>query len=501
MNFLKHALSVFLLSLTSVTAQDTPEKPNLIVILADDLGYGDVGFTGSEEIQTPVLDSLAQGGVIFENGYVTHPFCGPSRAGLMTGRYQARFGFESNTTNSFFDRHNGLPLSEKTFAERLKSAGYRTGIVGKWHLGGSHVFHPNNRGFDYFYGFLSGGHSYWPERVSTLTPLDLNETTLNYSANEGSYWPLTRNDQSATFDEYLTTALSRDAAKFVSLGKEPFCLYLAYNAPHAPLEAPKELIEKYSSIEHPRRQIYAAMIDAMDQGIGMVIEALEKSGKLDNTLIFFLSDNGGVVDKARPHGQPRSRKGQDWADSGPFRGGKGSMLEGGCHVPFIAHWPKKIPAGTRYQFPISAIDIAATFIAQGDADASAPQMDGVDLIPFVTGDNTGAPHHALFWRMNDGKNWAVRTPEMKYLQPRNEIGKTPMLFNLKEDPTEMNNIVDEAPESRKELAALWNKWNKNNQSNRFLEAGAYQKARLKYYRELSERLEKEAKSKELLQID
>ena len=267
-------LLVFFIS-QIITAQ---EKPNVLIILADDLGYQDVGFTGSTEIKTPNLDQLAKNGVVVKNGYVTHPYCGPSRAGLVTGRYQARFGLEINLTNSPFDMYNGLPLTEKTFADRLKTSGYTTGIIGKWHMGGSDPFHPNNRGFDYFYGFLSGGHSYFPENVKTTMPLiNSKDGKPHYSANEGSYWPLTRNDKAGEFEEYLTTALSKDAAKFVKNSKKPFCLYLAYNAPHLPLEAPKETIDKYKHIKDVKRRTYAAMIDKMDEGVGVIMDALKAS--------------------------------------------------------------------------------------------------------------------------------------------------------------------------------------------------------------------------------
>jgi arylsulfatase A-like enzyme len=496
---LKRSLALcFTLSIISSTFSQ--DKPNFIVIVADDLGYADVGFNGAKDIQTPNLDRLATNGVQFTNGYVTHPYCGPSRAGLITGRYQARFGLEINLTNSHFDAHNGLPTSEKTFADRLKTSGYRTGMIGKWHLGASYPFHPNNRGFDYFYGFLSGGHTYWPKNVTTTFPLYLKNGKPHYTANEGGYWPLLRNNNTAEFDEYLTTALSRDAAKFVKDSEDPFCLYLAYNAPHAPLEAPKELIEKYSNIEHKERRIYAAMVDAMDQGIGMVIKALEESGKLDNTLIFFISDNGGIVDKSRNEALPRNEH-HDWGDSTPYRGGKGSMLEGGTNVPFIAHWPKGLKAGTTYKLPVSALDIAATMVALANGDTSDPKLEGVNLIPYAQGKNKGIPHEALYWRMDGGKKWAIRTPDAKYLLTRDEAGGGNMLVDMVNDPYETENIIDKKPETRKKLAKLWNDWNAKNQPSKFLQSGEYQKVRLKFYEDLRKRLDKEAENQKPLVIE
>ncbi|MGC6455239.1 MAG: sulfatase-like hydrolase/transferase [Coraliomargaritaceae bacterium] len=452
-------------------------RPNIIIFIADDLGYGDLGCTGNTIVETPNIDRLAKDGVFFENGYVTHPYCGPSRAGLMTGRYQARFGMEINFTYSPYDLHQGLPLDEKTFAERLKPAGYRTGIIGKWHLGASHPYHPNSRGFDYFYGFLSGGHSYFPASVNTHYPLLLENGKPHYSANEGCYQPLLRNTNAAEFDEYLTTALSKDAARFVKKGEKPFCLYVAYNAPHGPLEAPKDLVQKYSAqVKDKRRATYLAMIDSMDQGIGLVLEALEESDKLENTLIFFLSDNGGVQSKP-------GFEHEAWADNGPFRNGKGSMREGGSHVPFIAHWPNGLSSGVRYPYPISSLDLTATAVALAGGDLSGKPLDGKNLVPYVNDRSMGYPHEALFWRTN-GDAWCVRTPKAK-LFLENHGATEPELYDMLKDPYESKNIIDQNPELRQQLATLWNQWNEKNQPCYLLQSNAYQKKRLQMYEELN----------------
>ena len=460
-------------------------KPNFLVILADDLGYGDVGFTGSKEIFTPRLDELAKDGMVFKNGYVTHPYCGPSRAGLMAGRYQARFGLEINLTYSPYDLHSGFPLTEKTVAERLKPAGYRTGIIGKWHLGASEPFHPNRRGFDHFYGFLSGGHDYFPDSVTTTFPLLLENGTPHYSANEGCYLPLSLNNGVGEFNEYLTTALSRDAANFVKESAQPFFLYLAYNAPHGPLQAPKETIDKYKHIKNKQRRTYAAMIDEMDQGIGMVVDALKECGKFDNTLIFFLSDNGGVTPKP-------GHENENWADNTPFRKGKGSMLEGGSHVPFIIHWPKGIKNPGTFDGLVSSLDIAATAVALAGGDTSGHALEGVNLAPYMAGQKSGSPHAALFWRIKDGVSWCVRTPKAKYLQ-ENWGGNETQLYDMVNDPYEANNIVGKAPEKRAELARLWNDWNSGNTANVLLQAGDYQKKRLQMYEDLHRQLQEKAK--------
>ncbi|WP_136083023.1 sulfatase-like hydrolase/transferase [Pontiella desulfatans] len=461
------------------------EKPNFLVILADDLGYQDVGFTGSKEIFTPRLDALAANGMVCNNGYVTHPYCGPSRAGLMSGRYQARFGLEINITYSPYDLHSGFPLTEKTIAERMKPAGYRTGIIGKWHLGAAQPFHPNSRGFDHFYGFLSGGHSYFPENTTTAYPLLLENGNPHYSANEGCYLPLMRNNQAGEFNEYLTTALSREAAGFVTQGDEPFFLYLAYNAPHGPLEAPKKTIDQYAHIKDKRRRTYAVMIDEMDRGIGMVVDALKQSGKLENTLIFFLSDNGGVTSKP-------GHENENYSNNGPFRKGKGSMHEGGSHVPFLVHWPKGIKKPGTFDGLVSSLDIAATAVALGGGDTSGHALEGVNLEPYLSGKKKGSPHDALFWRIKDGVSWCVRTPTGKYLQ-ENWGSDIVGLYDMANDPYESTNLMGKAPEKRAELAKLWNDWNAGNSANVLLQAGDYQKKRLQMYGELHRELQEKAR--------
>ncbi|MBK1877709.1 sulfatase family protein [Pelagicoccus mobilis] len=469
------------------------ERPNILVIMCDDLGYGDLGYTGSKEIRTPNLDRLAANGIECRNGYTTHPYCGPSRSGFITGRYQARFGMEVNLTNSHFDMYSGVPLTEQTFATRLQKSGYRTGVVGKWHLGASFPFHPNNRGFDYFYGFLSGGHSYFPEDVTTTKPLLLDNGEPHYSANEGSCWPLMRNNNTAEFKDYLTRELSRDAARFVSKsGDEPFLLYLAYNAPHKPLEAPEETIAKYSNIKNKNRRIYAAMVDEMDQGIGVVLDALKESGKYENTLIFFFSDNGGSG----------AHNPGNFSTSGPFKGGKGSMHEGGCHVPFIVHWPAGLPEAGKFDGLVSALDVAATSVALGKGDTSGSPLEGVNLIPYLRGEKKGSPHEALFWRMQDGVAWSVRTVDTKFLLEQKKYGgKVPVLYDMANDPYESTDIADAAPERRATMAKLWNDWNSQNMGNIWLQSGGYQKWRLRMYEELYEKLEKEAAKKKPIVIE
>ena len=471
-------ISALLIIIATATAAAN-EHPNILVISADDLGHGDLGFTGSSEIQTSVIDQLANNGVVVTNGYVVHPYCGPSRAGLLTGRYPARFGMEFNVDYSPYDEHMGLPLSEKTIADRLRQLGYRTGMIGKWHLGAAPPFHPNNRGFDYFYGFLGGGHSYLPENVSVSRPLTNPDGSPNISARAGYYSPLLRNGRPTEFDEYLTTALSRDAASFVSASEDPFFLVLSYNAPHEPLEAPDELLARYAHIEDPERRSYAAMIHAMDDGIGMVVDALRTSGKLDNTLIFFLSEHGGVYPE-------EWMSYADWADNAPFRRGKVSLTEGGIHVPYMVHWPDGLPSGRRFDGLVSALDIAATALAVAGGDSTDGLIEGKNLVPYLSGKIDGSPHEALFWRFAEADHiWAVRTPDAKYMrQMLPGVGHA--FFDMTTDPYETNNIIGQDPDRQARLARLWNEWNSKNVQNVRLRPEDYGPLRQKFFDDLHE---------------
>ena len=438
------AASLLLVALPPLVSARESSKPNVIVIMADDMGYADAGFTGATDIQTPNLDQLAASGVTFTQGYSNHPFCGPSRAALLTGRYQHRFGLGTNPAYDPANPVMGMDPGEVLFPKRLQGAGYVTGCVGKWHLGAAEPFNPLNRGFDYFYGFLGGGHDYF-------------EIDMTKPVKEGYFQHLIRNRKPAAFDGYLTTALSRDAARFVADNKNnPFFLYVAYNAPHAPLQAPKEAIQRYSHIKEKKRRIYAAMVDVMDRGIGEIVTAVQSNGLSDNTLIFFLSDNGG----------PQPKKHIPWSWNGssnkPFRGGKGNFYDGGIHVPFIASWPDKIKPGSKYDKPVIAMDIAATAVEVAGADASSgPRMEGVNLMPYVLGEKSGAPHDALFWRNVDGKNWSVLASDgTKYL--RDKDSKQPQMFYLPDDVSESNDILPDHADRAERLRQSWLTWDEEN---------------------------------------
>lgn len=437
---------IFIALLGNSQTQKNKSKPNIIVFMADDMGYADTGFTGAKDIKTPNLDKLASNGVQFTRGYANHPFCGPSRAALLSGRYPYRFGFETNPAYDPANPHLGINPNEKLFPARLQEAGYTTGVVGKWHLGAAEPFHPNNRGFDYFYGFLGGGHDYFK--------IDTSKRVW-----EAYLQGLIRNKKTANFEGYLTTALSIDAANFVEKNKDnPFFLYVAYNAPHQPLQAPAEDIARYNFIKDKKRRAYAAMVDVMDRGIGTVIEALKKNGLYENTLVFFLSDNGG------PQPSAKNPKGGNASDNKPFRGGKGNLYDGGVHVPFIASWPAVFPKGLKYDYPVNSLDIGRTAVAVAGGNAiSSPAMEGVNLIPFVTGEKKEAPHEAIFWRGGNGRYFSVvSSNKMKYVKDKDSGKEKAELFSLPDDVSEKKDLANKNKKLTNKMNLEWLKWNKEN---------------------------------------
>ena len=453
-------------TLTSAATATVLAKPNVLVILVDDLGYNDVSYNGATQIQTTNIDRLVNSGIKFTSGYVTYPTCTPSRAGLLTGRYPSRFGLEGNLTYAPFDDNHGLPIEETLFPERLQEEGYRTGIVGKWQLGAAPKFNPLNRGFDYFFGFLGGSHDYW--RSDTSVP------------DEESLTPLIENRGVGEFDGYLTDVLTDKAIDFIQEpGETPLFLYLAYNAPHGPLQAPDELVEKYSNVDDLDRRIYLAMVDSLDQNIGRVLDALDDSALADNTIVFFLSDNGGLS------GGESSTK--DHADNGLLRAGKNSFHEGGIRVPFVASWPARWPKGETYTPMVISLDIAATVLELASATLEDPDrpIDGVDLDPFLRGVNDDPAHEALFWRDWRSGGYAIRSGDLKLIKDRRNIevpvpiqdtNEIPILFNLMSDLSESQDLLAEDVRTAGELAGLWNEWNRENGvGNLFFGINAYKK--------------------------
>jgi len=446
MRFIIPLLAFFALS--HVTAAPV-SPPNLIVIMADDLGYADVGFNGCEDIPTPHIDSIAANGVKFTNGYVSYPVCGPSRAGFMTGRYQQRFGFERNPQYQTGDPNMGLPKSETTIAEALGKVGYHCGVIGKWHLGAHESLHPLARGFDEFYGHLGGGHRYFPEELTIKDSMDATNEPESYQT-----WIL-RNHEPVKPTKYLTDEFSDEAVSFVERNKEkPFFLFLSYNAPHTPLQATEKYLSRFPDIKDPKRRTYAAMVSAVDDGAGRVLEALRKSGVEDNTLVFFLSDNGG------PYQKNASR-------NTPLRGGKSDVWEGGHRVPFAVQWPAKLKKGAVCDFPVLSLDIFGTIAALSGARI-APQrpLDGVNLIPCLTGGKGGKPHDVTYLRKFDQQRYSVRMGDHKLVIPG--PGKRAELYNLATDIAEETNLAAENPEKLAELEKLRKAWEAELMDPRFL---------------------------------
>ncbi|MEL4308209.1 sulfatase-like hydrolase/transferase [Joostella sp. CR20] len=396
------------------------QSPNVVLILADDLGYNDVGFNGSTEIPTPNIDRIANEGVKFTNGYVSYAVCGPSRAGLITGRFQDRFGFGLNPLYAPKDPNMGLPLSEETLASALQKANYKSVAIGKWHLGAHELLHPLKRGFDDFYGFLTGGHMYFPEQ---LTIQDQSGVKSQYDAYREK---ILRNYERVEETEYLTDGLSREAVNYIKKYKdEPFFIYLAYNAPHTPLQATQKYLDRFPNIEDKKRKTYAAMVSAVDDGVGAVLNTLEELNLDENTIVIFLSDNGG----------PEKHNA---SDNGVLRGEKGSLFEGGVHVPFAMKWPKAIPQGMIYEKPVISLDLFATVVAQSNIQTKN-KLDGVNLIPYLQGEKE-LDDRPFFWKQFNKNSYGLRLGDYKYLQLNNQ--KENMLFNLEEDISETSNLYE-----------------------------------------------------------
>ena len=390
----------------SVVPTADRQPPNFVVILADDLGYADVGFQGLRDFATPNIDQLAASGVQFTNAYVSHPYCSPSRAGLLTGRYQHRFG---HVHNPKFRADEGLPLSETLLPEVLSEAGYVSGIVGKWHLGDAPRFHPLARGFDEFFGLLGGGHDYFKSAGA-----DAREYLIPLESPEGQI----------PVEGYLTEQLTKAALDFIRRSAEhPFFLYLAYNAPHGPLQAPPELLERVESIAEPRRRTYAAMVTSLDDGVGEVSALLDELEVSDRTMVFFLSDNGGPT--------PANA-----SDNSPLRATKGTVYEGGVRVPFVIAWPSHLPTEASIDAPVSALDIFPTAVAAAGIETPA-KLDGVNLMPYLIGTETGLPHEQLFWHSDEGGQFATRTAEHKLVRV---LGREPELYAIGKDISESNPV-------------------------------------------------------------
>jgi arylsulfatase B len=444
-------LTLWLFAGSVAFAADRP--PNIVVLVADDLGYGELGCQGNREIATPHIDSLAAGGVRFTQGYVTAPVCSPSRAALLTGRYQTRFGHELNAIGKQnLEPAVGLPLAERTLAGELAAAGYATACIGKWHLGGTAKFHPQERGFGTFFGFLHEGHTFAPPYFPGLiSHLRRNEPPYD----EGN--PLLRGTQAITEDAYLTDAIAREAAAFIDANAaqpagrntaRPFLLYVPFNAVHSPMQTTPKYFDRFASIDNIHRRVFAAMLAALDDAVGVILARLRAHALEEQTLIFFLSDNGGPTAELT-------------SSNLPLRGGKGQLYEGGIRVPFLVQWKGQVAAGRTIDRPVSSLDILPTALAAAGAKfAAGRRLDGVNLLPLLTGQTDEPPHRLLYWRM--GSNYALRQEDWKLVRQvgRGQAPAKAELFDLARDPAETCDLAAERPQLAAELQAKWDALNR-----------------------------------------
>lgn len=426
-------------------------KPNVIVVLADDLGWRDLGVLGATDLKTPNLDALARGGVRCVNGYATAPVCSPSRAALMTGRYQQRFGHETNPGHSL-ERHPvfGLPVTENTIGNRMKDLGYVTGWIGKSHLGGvTNLYHPLLRGFDEFFGLIESHHNYF----------DTNNYSIGVSNSlVGQKDPILRGFLPVRETNYLTLAFARECTNFIARhATNPFFLYAPFNATHFPLQAPPGLLARFSTNNFPgnlNRYTNAAMIAGLDDAVSNIVSTLRALNIESNTLIFFTSDNGGATNLG--------------SVNLPLRGSKTDIYEGGIRVPFLMRWPAGLPTNHVMNAPVSALDILPTAVAAANGTVPAAwQLDGINLLPYIA--SNGTPHPRLFWRVEtDGINppndddvkdglRAVREGHWKLLKP--SIEETWELYHLGTDPGELANVAPAHPDVVQRLVAAFDDWN------------------------------------------
>jgi arylsulfatase A-like enzyme len=417
-------------------------KPNIVFILGDDLGYCDVSMYGCREIPTPNIDSIAAAGVKFTNGYVTAPVCSPSRAALMTGRYQHRYGFEFNAgplQRALADPEMGLPTSEITLAQMMKQAGYATGMVGKWHLGLHDKFHPINRGFDEYFGFLFGANMYIDPAQPGVKSSDPEGVGVRIRTERN---PILRGQAPIEENEYLTEAFAREAVAFIERRRNvPFFLYAPFNAPHTPLQATQKYFDRFPQIKDERRRIYAAMVSALDDAVGAILKKLRDTGLEQDTLVVFMSDNGCATYTGA-------------CTNDPLRLGKLTHFEGGFRVPFAMRLPGRIKAGLVYERPISSLDLFPTAVALAGGKLPADRgYDGVDLLPYLTGKKKTPPHEVLCWR--NGENAGVRKGNWKLFKG----GERYWLYDLSKDIGERQNVADKYPaiaaQLKKELAEVY----------------------------------------------
>ncbi|WDE98690.1 sulfatase-like hydrolase/transferase [Lentisphaera profundi] len=437
----------YLLIFTGAYLLSGASKPNIILILADDMGSGDVGYHGAEDAQTPAIDAIAKAGVWFRQGYAAASVCGPSRAGILTGRYQQLFGVVMNG-----DADKGIPLGQKNLAELLKPAGYKTAAFGKWHLGSKKGQFPNDRGFDFFYGFHFGAHDYYRadkklnKKKKGYAPIYLNKKVVNY--REG---------------DYLTEKITENALTFIEQNKsEPFFMYVAYNSVHSPWQVPDSYLKRIPDSVPEYRRLFLAMVLAMDDGIGEIEAKLKDLGIADNTIIVFTTDNGSPK-----IGNKKANSGQFcMSKTNNFRGYKGDTYEGGIRVPMAIKWPKVLRASQQYDHPVIAHDLAPTFLSAAGIEYSDEQFTGVNLLPYISGEKKEIPHEQLFWHRHPGlEDFALRQGDWKLTWNDQEgtskefIKRAELkLFNLEQDPYEKNDLAKAMPEKVQALKKTYDQW-------------------------------------------
>lgn len=409
-------------------------QPNFVVIVLDDAGYNEFGFTSGDPSRTPWIDSVASGGIRFSDAYVTQPQCSPCRAGLLTGLYEQRFGYEHNPSNSYYQT-DGLQPGDVLLSHRLKALGYTTGIVGKWHMGAVDGFNrPLNMGFDEFFGFLGGNRTYWGGAPGNAAWMYRQNTKVE------DQWPFEGDpaEYDPVYGRYLTDALGEEAAAFIdrhARDPNPFFLYVALNAPHDPHEAKSQDLAMFPNLTGTAKLV-AAMMLAADRAVGNVVQALDDNQIADSTVLLILNDNGGLQIQ----------------DNSPFRGYKGRTYEGGIRVPMCLRWPG-LARGVTYASPVIGLDWAPTLVAAAGGDPT--WSDGVDLYPYLSGQNGERPHEVLYFRHRE--EWAIRRGDWKLVRG-NVQPPDVELFDLAADPSESDDRAGDEPAIVAELLSDLDRW-------------------------------------------
>ena len=456
------------------------ERPNIIIIMADDLGKGELSAYGAQHISTPNIDNIGANGVVFNDAYVTSPVCAPSRASILTGKYQQRYGFETQpmeyypkskikynlakgakrlgdwtiaTEPSYPSKdmleHQGIPTSEVSLAEVYQQAGYETALIGKWHLGYGTQHMPINRGFDYHYGFLGAFSLYTPERKSAGYHSFIQDdfsSKYQWKVARTNNAKIIENGKEVIENEYLTFAFANKAKSFISIHKDTnFFLMLNFNAPHVPFQAPEEYYNQFSHIKDENQRVYLAMIKALDDAVGDVMNHLDSLQLLENTVVYFISDNGGAsYTKA--------------TTNAPLKGGKLTLFEGGINVPFMMQWKGKVPAGTRYNHAVSAMDIFPTSLELSKIVQRNPtKLDGVNLMPFIANETSALPHETLYWRCDHVR--AIRHKNWKMILSARDNWLH--LYNLDSDKEELIDLSELNPQEKESLSEFFEAWNKD----------------------------------------